>query len=110
MTCADLDDEGYPMQALLDRIEHWPWQEFEALVALLPTVWRYAEIGYYEIGTITEKEGCERKRLHLSTGGWSGNESILRALQRNSLFWMTSFEEHRRGGHYIFDLSRFPKA
>lgn len=101
----DLDDDGYPTEELLARIAAWEWQRFGELVDLLPSIWKYAEAGYFEIGEIRE-EGEPRKRLHLSTAGWSGNESIIQALQRNRLFWLVGFEEHRRGGHYIFDLER----
>jgi len=46
--------------------------------------------------------------LHVSTGGWSGNEEIIDAMQEAQwgLLWHQVWESHRRGGHYTFDLSR----
>jgi hypothetical protein len=40
----------------------------------------------------------------MSTGGWSGNESIIDALAKNRLFWLVAWQESRRGGHYRFEL------
>lgn len=38
-----------------------------------------------------------------STGGWSGNESIIGAMQKNRMVWNFLWEQSRRGGHYVFD-------
>jgi len=45
-----------------------------------------------------------RRRLYLSTGGWSGNESIIEAMRGNWFFWSMCWVQSRRGGHYIFEL------
>jgi hypothetical protein len=42
--------------------------------------------------------------LELHTFGWSGNESIVDALDKNVLFWMTCWEQSNRGGHYKFEI------
>jgi len=42
----------------------------------------------------------------ISTGGWSGNEDVIGALMRNSVFWLMYWKQSRVGGHYIFSLSK----
>ena len=44
------------------------------------------------------------RTFSISTGGWSGNEAILDAMERNMIFWMVCWQSHRRGGHYQFKL------
>lgn len=42
------------------------------------------------------------KTLTLITGGWSGNEDILYALQDNIGFWNTYWQKTERGGKFTF--------
>lgn len=37
-----------------------------------------------------------------STGGWSGNEEIIAAMEECRSFWSSAFVAFRSGGHYIF--------
>jgi len=49
--------------------------------------------------------GEEEFTLSLSTGGWSGNEDIIRALKKNFIFWSMYWQMNRRGGHYQFKIT-----
>jgi hypothetical protein len=95
----------YPTDEELARIRTWEFNEpdsFEAFMEFVKSVgeyWPDESFGWKQTGRI----------YHVSTGGWSGNESILEAMQENWKFWTVCWQEHRRGGHYIFELPD-PKA
>lgn len=40
------------------------------------------------------------------TGGWSGNDSIIRAMQDNAVMWPNCWESSHRGGKYVFTVDR----
>lgn len=94
-----LDDDGYPTDAFLDYLRTYPINGRAACKALLSAVrpaWQYADCGYWT------ENGDD---YGISTGGWSGNESIIAALEQNFLFWSLCWWSSRRGGHYAFKLS-----
>lgn len=45
-------------------------------------------------------------RYWISTGGWSGNESLITAMERNFIFWSMCWQTHRVGGHYTFKVGK----
>ena len=90
------DEEGYPTDETLDVISGWPITSNFASGDLLNYVsqaWRY--------DFISKRGGSGRKRwIGIATSGWSGNESIVRALENNAVFWCLCWFETRRGGGY----------
>ena len=103
----------YPSDSELEIIANWNSENVRALFQYIRERWAYANAGYWREETISKDDfsGDEyirpRYRYYLSTAGWSGNESILRALQRNETLWQTIWVQSRRGGHYIFELQDF---
>lgn len=104
-----LDSDGYPTEETLRMIAEWPWGDYKGLIEFVSGIWEYSDCGYgwQEIG----KEdmfyglllGQEKEHTYtVSTAGWSGNESIVCALQDNYLFWGMCWFASRRGGHYCF--------
>lgn len=92
----EFDADGYPTAGMLSKIATWPggkhpdWSDF---FAYIKAAWAYAEAGYWK-----EKDGV----YELSTAGWSGNESIIDAMEKNFVFWPLMWHSSTRGGHYIF--------
>lgn len=71
---------------------------FLGLMDYIEERWWAGDAGYFRRG---------RKYLYLSTAGWSGNEEIIGALMKNTMFWMCCWVSSKRGGHYVFEI---PKA
>lgn len=103
-----VDDEGYPTEAMLEKIEKWDASEgsYNDLMKFIKPYWRYS-FEWYWSETEYESEGIE---YSISTGGWSGNEDIIRALQMNRLFWCLYWLQSRRGGHYIFKVKDYEQV
>jgi hypothetical protein len=92
-----LDDDGYPNDYALEKIKTWEWSQTDKLFKLMRELWAYNE--YW-----TETDDGEKITYNISTVGWSGNESIIGALQENWMIWHFTWVQSRRGGHYIFEL------
>lgn len=102
-----MGDDGYPTDDELAQISAWPYTDPLGWFAFIRSCWHMAEWGW------TEYDGRDRghaeRVFQISTGGWSGNESIIDAMRAGEakccwyFFWYAS----RRGGHYEF---RVPAA
>jgi hypothetical protein len=94
-----MDEDGYPEQSDLDAIENWQFMNHNGCVALMTFVkslwWPDGVYGWRQRGRF----------YRLSTGGWSGNESIIAALRDNKrFFWHLCWKQTRRGGGYMFEI------
>lgn len=99
MTEELLDDDGYPTDEALKRVAEWPWRDVAGMLEFVRGLWQWPNFW--------TQEGDS---LQISTGGWSGNESLIAAMQRNIGFWKTCWYRSTRGGHYEFDLSRITRV
>ena len=89
-----MDADGYPEQFELNVIAQWA-AKYYRMMDFIKARWHYANDGYWR----------QNGRLFfLSTGGWSGNEEIISAMQKNWIFWMFCWRVSRYGGHYVFRL------
>jgi hypothetical protein len=92
--------DGYPEEETLERIARWRRaQGFENL--LLGIIPAFENMGIY----------CafyhnKHLQYNLSTGGWSGNEQIIRALELNKKFWSSCWLQSKRGGHFQFTVKK----
>lgn len=93
--------DDYPTEEELDLIKKWDCSTYEGSVSLaehLCKIWHYGE-------PYAQLKGKSVKVLKLSTGGWSGNEDIMSAVNRNFLFKRHFYSLHR-GGHYVYKISK----
>lgn len=89
------DAHGYPTEEILKVIQNCKGN-LEGMASLLKKVWR-------EPGRITFEVNEDGRIMQLLTKGLSGNESIIRALGKNKLFWLKYWSSSHRGGKYVFD-------
>ena len=86
-----LDRDGYPTEEALNTIKTWNRGDRQ-LFEYIQDLWWPGEWGF----TVDGDE------YRLATGGWSGNEDIIGAMQDNFMFWMRCWMESHRGGLYVF--------
>lgn len=102
MTTEWLDEDGYPTDAALERIEKWPVEDnVIGLLDFVASLWHWPNCVWKE-----EKEHEWKKEtvthICFATGGWSGNESLIDALNANFLGnvkWVMS----KRGGYHEYE-------
>lgn len=95
-----LGNSPYPSKKELNRIKNWPYTDLLGLFKYIEERWMYPE--YWDI-----RDDLSDKIVLVtcSTGGWSGNEDLIGALQQNTMAWALTWQESRRGGHYKFEMS-----
>jgi hypothetical protein len=103
-----LDEEGYPTDETFEIIKTWHWSDPQGWFEFIEDLWAYSDFGYWkESESIDEVSGKPTKQYNISTAGWSGNESLIQAMQENQMLWFLNWVQSRRGGHYIFELKEF---
>jgi hypothetical protein len=103
-----LDDDGYPTQAALDIVQTWHWMDARGWFEFIKSIWNLSSWGWNESTVQSDFNPIKmRQQYMISTGGWSGNESIIEAMRANGWMWHLNWVQSRRGGHYIFELKEF---
>lgn len=104
LTEEHLDEDGYPTEAALELVGKWHWSDMKGWFEFIKSIWWYSEWGWKEKDE-PHDWGIEETvhRYYISTGGWSGNESIIGAMKENEWTWHFAWLQSRRGGHYIFE-------
>jgi hypothetical protein len=99
-------NDGYPTENELDRIKHWDViKDPFGLIDFLESIWHWPDWGIRKEEGESEHSNKRCLKFHLSTGGWSGNESIIQVLQETS-FWYMFWVSSQRGGHYEFEIPK----
>ena len=91
-----MTEDGYPSEQDLEMIEKWPIRDVFGLMKFVDSLWQY------KASFDTWKKGVYHYELH--TGGWSGNEDIISALEKNR-FVDRFCVKWIRGGHWYFEIN-----
>jgi hypothetical protein len=102
-----LDEDGYPTDVALEIIRIWDTADTKGWFEFIKSIWYYASWGWSEGEEQHELFDKVVYRYYISTAGWSGNESIIRAMQQNDWMWHMNWVQSRRGGHYIFEIYQY---
>jgi len=92
MTEPEFYSDQSPTKETLEAIKEWK-PPFDGLEEFLTEAFR----GY---GRVWRQGGF----LKIATGGWSGNEEMISALQDNAVFWALYWESSHRGGLFQFKI------
>ena len=87
------DSAGYPTEETLEAVEKWDYLDSLGVFKYIEEAWSYPQY-WNRKGNI----------ISISTGGWSGNESLISALRANHMIWVFTWVSSRRGGHFEFEV------
>jgi hypothetical protein len=97
-------DSEYHTEKELKEIQNWDVKDAHNLIERLRDMWEYKSYFIENWGFDHINKERPVLLLELHTGGWSGNEDIVEALQKHKLFWMMWWWKTERGGHYYFEI------
>lgn len=87
----------YPTRDQLDKIKNWDYKDFIGCMEFIKEIWHWSSWGFFK-----------RENIYwLHTGGWSGNEDIVGAMEENEMLWQLHWVSSERGGHYKFEARVF---
>lgn len=86
------DADGYPTEETERAIANWDFRDIPGWLAYIKASWNHHYGRMWRRGPL----------LKMATGGWSGNESVVEAMRKNSLLWSMLWESSHRGGLEVF--------
>lgn len=98
-----MDRDGYPDDPELERIRTWSYTDPLGVLRFIADLWRYPDYWTEIVG----EDGMTT--FYISTGGWSGNELLIDALQENYIVWGMCWVSSKRGGHYVCEVRKETK-
>jgi len=97
-------DKGiYPTDKELETIRNWDFykKSIQDFLQYIHRLWHWADGPGWHGYDLTGKRVL---KLSLHTGGWSGNERIIEAIEANIVFWVLYWQSSHCGGHYYFRI------
>lgn len=96
-----LNQDGYPSDETLYKIENWDVSSTEKIIDLfnfIKPIWHFS--CWQEFKDLNENLILYK----LSTFGWSGNEDIIMSMNNNFKLWSLIWYSSKKGGHYKFKV------
>lgn len=100
------DKDGYPTEDTLQTIRMWE-EDFSALMEFVAKAWKWDDLTRRpsKIEPLFDRKHKDDGYWWCgATGGWSGNEDLIGALQDNRLFWFFCWRASVRGGYFEFHV------
>jgi len=100
-----LDVNGCPTEEWLEFIKNYQPSDDLPLLKfvkeILPKGWYYADWG-----VVIHRKYKGKIKLELHTGGWSGNEEVIREILSNKHFthFKMQYVQWKTGGNYYFEI------
>jgi hypothetical protein len=98
-----MEADRHPQERQLEMIRSWPDSDHLGLMEYVESLWQIGEWGWKQQRNPFTGQVAFRT-YQVSTGGRSGNEDIIAALEANRPFWEQSWVSYRLGGHYEFKV------
>lgn len=92
-----LDDDGYPTDEAIAYIEQFRGTP-QHLTTLVADLWHLIDV------TPVTNPDTGAVTVELITGGWSGNESIVSALDQTAYRWL-GWQSSERGGRHVYEFA-----
>lgn len=89
----EFEEDGYPREDILEKIAQWDANDTDGLIRFIAP--------YFNLHGGAWWDG---ELLSLATLGWSGCESIISALDKNTMFTALYWESSHRGGLHIYRI------
>jgi len=99
------DADGSPSADTLDAIEQWRHDDPNGCLEFVKAAWRDRGRADHDLtaGEAAVVRATTGERfLRLATGGWSGNEALLFALDHNVLVTLVTWRLSAAGGLHIY--------
>lgn len=101
-----LDKDGYPTEDALMRITKWEVIDPIGCLDFVKDLWSYPDRVRDEVRPLPYDDTRTETVRCFSTGGWSGNESLIGAMKQNfglRIVWVMS----KRGGYHEYVLKEY---
>jgi hypothetical protein len=88
----------------LNKIKKWDWQNPRGLFEFMKSLWWPNDEDGIEFKQCKNIFGREVIKIEIHTWGWSENEEIISAFDKNYIFWSIFWKHSDCGGHFYFEV------